>query len=67
MKISIPVLFIACIGLLLQTGCEEHPARETIPGYAEKKANQEQVDREEASRPEQVNPNPPKFFPAKPE
>jgi len=51
----------AVIGLA-PTACERHAASETVPGYAEKLAEKKAAEQKQATTPETVNPNPPKFF-----
>lgn len=67
MKMSILSLFIVCTIIFLQTGCERHPASQTVPGYAEKKYQLEKKEQEKASEPLETNPHPPQFFPDKSE
>ena len=50
---------------VLHTGCEMHPASETIPGYAEKMKEDQAQDQEEAQNSEAADPNSPSYFPPK--
>lgn len=63
-------IFIAALSplvlVLLHSGCERHPASETIPGYAEKLAEKKKIGGEQAAKQFGTNPNPPEFFPGKP-
>ena len=50
---------------VLHTGCEMHPASETIPGYAEKMKEKKAQSQEEAQHSEAADPNAPSYFPPK--
>jgi len=49
--------------ILLHTGCEQHPASLTVPGYAEKKAAKEKKAAA-GEKTEPVNADAPTFFPS---
>jgi hypothetical protein len=57
-------LFIL-LAVLAGTGCERHPASQTVPGYAEKAAAKEKKEQHDATTPEGTNPEPPSYFPPK--
>ncbi len=48
---------------LSQAGCERHSALVTVPGYAEKQAEKQAAQIEQAKTGEDVTPAAPKFFP----
>ena len=50
---------------VLHTGCEMHPASETIPGYAEKMKEKKAQAQEEAQHSEAADQNAPSYFPPK--
>jgi len=60
MKTFAPFVVIAF--LALNTGCERHPASQTVPGYAEKMAAKEAKAEKSAASTEPVDSNPPRFF-----
>ena len=65
MKLQAATLLAAFAALALHTGCERHPASQTIPGYAEKmKEKQAQVE-QAAGHSEAADPNAPSYFPPK--
>jgi len=47
-----------------QTGCERHSASQTVPGYAEKLAEKQARQAEQATTAETVDQAPPRFFPS---
>ena len=56
---------LAISGVLLGTGCEMHPASQTVPGFKETQAKNQAVQDKEARTPVTINPDAPKFFPPK--
>jgi hypothetical protein len=50
---------------VLHTGCEMHPASETIPGYAEKMKEKQAKAQKEAQDSEAADSNAPSYFPPK--
>lgn len=62
MKMRIPMVLVSLI--LSQTGCERHPASQTVPGYAEKAAAREAKSAAKANKTERVDPTAPTFFPS---
>ncbi|NBS51720.1 MAG: hypothetical protein EBS96_03705 [Spartobacteria bacterium] len=65
MKLQIPALLAALAIIPFQTGCERHPASETISGHAEKVKASEAQAKEKATQKEATDPNAPSFFPEK--
>jgi hypothetical protein len=63
MKLQIFALLAALAIIPFQTGCERHPASETISGHAEKVKASEA--KEKATQKEATDPNAPSFFPEK--
>lgn len=63
MKLQAATLLAAA--LLLNSGCEMHPASKTVPGYAEKMKEKESKAREAAGKSESADPNAPSYFPPK--
>lgn len=53
--------------VLIGTGCERHPASQTVPGFNEKESRNQAIQDKEARTPVTINPNAPKFFPPKKE
>ena len=53
-----PLSVLAFAAILTAIGCEKHTAAQTLPGLAEKQAR-------EAETPLVINPDAPRFFPAK--
>jgi len=47
------------------TGCERHPASQTIPGYAEKLKQAEEKAEKKASHSERTDASAPTYFPPK--
>jgi len=58
----LPFLALATAAILFSS-CERHPASQTVPGYAEKQAARQAEQNRQATTPQDVNPNPPRFFP----
>lgn len=50
---------------VLHTGCEMHPASETVPGYAEKMKEKQAQSQQDAKNSEAADPNAPSYFPQK--
>jgi hypothetical protein len=50
---------------ILHTGCEMHPASQTVPGYAEKMKKQEEKTQVETQTKEAIDPQAPSYFPPK--
>ncbi|MCX6974797.1 MAG: hypothetical protein NTZ94_10975 [Verrucomicrobia bacterium] len=65
MKLQISALLAALAIIPFQTGCERHPASETIPGHAEKAKSSEAQAKEKATQKEATDPNAPSYFPEK--
>jgi hypothetical protein len=63
MRLPVTALSAAAALVLTQPGCERHSAAETVPGYAEKLAERQAVEKSRAVTPEKVNPDSPRFFP----
>lgn len=63
MKLLATALSAAAVLVLTQSGCERHSASETVPGHAEKLAEQQAAQKIQATTPETVNPESPRFFP----
>jgi hypothetical protein len=58
---------LAIAAILIGTGCERHPASQTVPGFNEKHARIQAIQDKEARTPLTINPDAPKFFPPKSE
>lgn len=67
MKSFATSLFCSLALLLAHTGCEMHPASETVPGYAEKMKEKEAKAKKEAAIGETTDPAAPGYFPPKAE
>ena len=65
MKTRAILLATALAPLLLHTGCEMHPASQTVPGYAEKMKEKEKKQTQAVEHSEAVDPNAPTYFPPK--
>ena len=65
MKSLALILPVAISLVSLHTGCERHPASETIPGYAEKAKADEAQAKEKATQKEATDSNAPGYFPDK--
>ncbi len=65
MKTRATLLATALAALLLHTGCEMHPASQTVPGYAEKMKEKEKKQTQAVEYSEAVDPNAPTYFPPK--
>jgi hypothetical protein len=59
------LLAVASLALCLHTGCEMHPASQTVPGYAEKMKAKEEKQKQSVEHSEAVDPNAPSYFPPK--
>ena len=63
---SIATTLLAAFALLaINTGCERHPASETVPGYAAKMEKKQAEAGEKATHSEASDPQAPAYFPAK--
>lgn len=62
---KIQALTLLAVFAVLHTGCEMHPASETIPGYAEKMKEKQAQAQEEAQHSESADQNAPSYFPPK--
>jgi len=63
---SIATTLLAAFALLaINTGCERHPASETVPGYAAKMEKKQAEAGEKAAHSESADPQAPAYFPAK--
>ena len=58
---------LAAAGILLGSGCEQHPASRTVPGFKEKNAKNQAAQDQKARTPVAINPDAPRFFPPKSE
>jgi len=65
MKFQAITLIAAVVALAFHTGCERHPASETVPGYAEKMKEKQAQAQKAAEHSEAADPNPPSYFPPK--
>lgn len=63
MKLPLTAISAAAVLILAQPGCERHSATVTVPGYAENLAERQAAEKSQASTPEKVNPDAPRFFP----
>jgi len=63
MKPPVTAISMAAVLILSQSGCERHPATETVPGYAEQLAERQAAEKVQAATPEKVNPDSPRLFP----
>jgi len=61
------LLLSLAVALFIGTGCEQHPASQTVPGFSEKQIQNQAGQDKEARTPLAINPDAPKFFPAKKE
>ncbi|MCK9588378.1 MAG: hypothetical protein WC076_01515 [Terrimicrobiaceae bacterium] len=59
--------FLALAAILAGSGCEQHPASQTVPGDNEQQARKQALQDKEARTPITINPDAPKFFPPKSE
>ena len=58
---------LAAAAILFGSGCEQHPASQTVPGFKEKNAQNQAAQDKEARTPVAIDPDAPRFFPPKPE
>ncbi|MFM8984431.1 MAG: hypothetical protein ACKOLA_16380 [Spartobacteria bacterium] len=65
MKLQAATLIAAVAALALHTGCERHPASQTVPGYAEKMKEKQAQAEQAAGHSEAADPNAPSYFPPK--
>lgn len=65
MKFLSSLLLVAFAIVAIQSGCERHPASETVPGYAEKIEKKEAKAAEKATHSEPADPEAPTYFPPK--
>ncbi|MFM8763734.1 MAG: hypothetical protein ACKOHM_05080 [Spartobacteria bacterium] len=65
MKSLAITLLVATALVAIQSGCERHPASETVPGYAEKMSKKEAQAGQQATHSEPVDPKAPTYFPPK--
>lgn len=63
----LPLLVGTAVFVGLQTGCERHPASQTVPNYNETQARERERLELESRTPIVINPDAPKFFPEKKE
>ena len=63
-SLSISMLVAFAI-VAVQSGCERHPASQTIPGHAEKIVKKEEAAQKQATHSESANPQAPTYFPPK--
>ncbi len=54
---------LAAIVSGLQTGCERHPASQTVPGFKETQAREQEALDLQGRKPTSINLEAPKFFP----
>lgn len=67
MKSLATCLLFSFAMLLAHTGCEMHPASQTVPGYAEKMQGKEDKAKKDAAIGETTDPAAPGYFPPKSE
>ncbi len=65
MKSLATSLLVAFSFLAVQSGCERHPASQTIPGYAEKMRGKEAAAEKQATHSEAADSKAPTYFPPK--
>lgn len=65
MKSLAITLLVASVLVAIQSGCERHPASETVPGYAEKMSKKEEQAEKKATQSEPADPKAPTYFPPK--
>lgn len=65
MKSLATSLLVVFAFLAVQSGCERHPASQTIPGYAEKMGEKEAEAEKQATHSEAANSQAPTYFPPK--
>jgi hypothetical protein len=65
MKLQAFTLLAAVAAIALHSGCERHPASETVPGYAEKMKEKQAQAQQAAKKSEAADPNAPSYFPPK--
>lgn len=65
MKSLATTLLVATVLVAIQSGCERHPASQTIPGYAEKMSKKEEQAGKNATHSESADPKAPTYFPPK--
>jgi hypothetical protein len=65
MKSLATTLLVAFALVAIQSGCERHPASETVPGYAEKMEKKEAQAEKKATHSEKADPEAPSYFPPK--
>lgn len=58
-------LLVASLLVAIQSGCERHPASQTVPGYAEKMSKKEEQAENKATHSEPADPKAPTYFPPK--
>lgn len=62
MKSLVITLLVALVFVAVQTGCERHPASQTVPGYAEKMEKKEAQAAEKATHSEPADSKAPSYF-----
>jgi len=55
-------LLVAFALVAIQSGCERHPASQTVPGYAEKMSKKEEQAEKKATHSESADPQAPSYF-----
>jgi hypothetical protein len=65
MKSLASTLLVAFALVASQSGCERHPASQTVPGYAEKIDKKEAQAEKKATQSEPADPQAPNYFPPK--
>lgn len=65
MKLLPSSLLVAFAIVAIQSGCERHPASQTVPGYSEKMEKKEIQATEKATHSEAADAKAPAYFPPK--
>ena len=55
-------LLVAFALVAIQSGCERHPASQTVPSYAEKMSKKEEQAEKKATHSEPADPQAPSYF-----
>jgi hypothetical protein len=61
------LLSLLAAAVVLGSGCEQHPASQTVPGFKEKNAQNQAAQDQKARTPVAIDPDAPRFFPSKAE
>lgn len=65
MKLQAATLLAVLAAMSLHSGCERHPASETVPGYSRKMKEKQAQAQKDANQSEAADPNAPSYFPPK--